>query len=209
MSKKIHFYFDFLSPYAYVAWTWVRSQSYDFVFHPISIPSLVSHYDAKGPAQINPKRNYLFKDLLRYTALNNVPFNPPKNSAFNSLHALRLSLKSVAKDRQKEVIDAIFKAAWEKGMDIGSDDVLKEVLEASGLPSKELFLKMEESSSRMELKNNVEEAINAEVFGVPTFLVDDEIFWGNDAIKYMEMFLEGRDPLDQDKYKLYLQKQSK
>jgi 2-hydroxychromene-2-carboxylate isomerase len=71
--KKIEFYFDFLSPYSYLAWTWVRKQPYDFEFYPVSVASIVAHFDTKGPAQITPKRNYLFKDLLRYSKLNGVP----------------------------------------------------------------------------------------------------------------------------------------
>jgi 2-hydroxychromene-2-carboxylate isomerase len=206
MKKKIDFYFDFLSPYSYVAWTWVRSQPYEFEYHPISIPSIVSHYETKGPAQIKPKRNYLFKDLLRHTSLNQIPFTTPKNLPFNSLYALRLSLKTVAGDLQKEVIDAIFRAGWEEGLDIGSDDELREILEHNNLPVDELFSKMEDKASRVHLKSNIEDALKKEVFGVPTFFVDEEMFWGNDSIKYLEMYLAGRDPLDHDKYKLFLSK---
>jgi 2-hydroxychromene-2-carboxylate isomerase len=204
--KKIDFYFDFLSPYSYVAWTWVRSAPHDFEYHPISIPSIIAHYETKGPAQIKPKRNYLFKDLLRFTKLNNIPFTTPLHLPFNSLYALRLSLKSVAGNQQKEVIDAIFRAGWEHGLDIGSDEVLKEVLKNMNLPVTELFSKMEDKTSRQQLKNNNESALNKEIFGVPTFLVDEEMFWGNDSTKYLEMYLAGNDPLDHDKYKIFLNK---
>ena len=206
MQKKIDFYFDFLSPYSYLAWTWVRSQPHDFVYYPVSIPSIVAHYETKGPAQIKPKRNYLFKDLLRFASLNQIPFTTPLNLPFNSLYALRLSLATVSGKWQKEVIDAIFRAGWEEGLDIGSDDILKEVLSKKGLPVDELFSKMEEKSSRIQLKSNIESALNREVFGVPTFFIDEEMFWGNDSIKYLEMYLAGKDPLDQNKYKNFLSK---
>ena len=206
MKKKINFYFDFLSPYSYVAWTQVRAMPYDFNFLPVSIPSIIANYETKGPAQIKPKRNYLFKDLLRFTSLNNIPFTTPLNLPFNSLYALRLALVSVAGANQKEVIDAIFRAGWEEGQDIGSDDVLKEILESKNLPVEELFSKMEQKSSRIELKNNIELALNKEVFGVPTFLVDEEMFWGNDSIKYLEMYLKGNDPLDHEKYNNFISK---
>lgn len=204
--KKISFYFDFLSPYSYVAWTWARTQPYDFTFIPVSIPSIISHYDTKGPAQIAPKRNYLFKDLLRYTSLNRIPFTTPKNLPFNSLYALRLSLVEVSGKDQREVIDAIFRGGWEHGMDIGSDEVLRDILAQKNLPVDELFLKMEAKESRGYLKNNVTEALTNNLFGVPSFLVDDEIFWGNDSIKYLEMYLAGNDPLDLEKYKKFLDK---
>lgn len=208
MKKKIQFYFDFLSPYSYVAWTWVRGQldQYDFEFIPVSIPSIVAHYETKGPAQIKPKRNYLFKDLLRYTQLNNIPFTTPASLPFNSLYALRLALKNVSKEHQVQVIDAIYRAGWEHGLDIGSDEVLKSILSQKNLPVDELFARMEEKSARIELKKNIEEALGKDLFGVPSFLVDEELFWGNDSIKYLQMYLEGSDPLDHGKYKEFLTK---
>lgn len=206
MSKKIEFYFDFLSPYSYVAWTWVRNSPHEFSFHPVSIPSIISHYETKGPAQIKPKRNYLFKDLLRFTTLNKIPFTTPLHLPFNSLYALRLSLKSVAGEFQFDIIDSIFRAGWEFGLDIGSDDVLKEVLAQKKLPVAELFLKMEDKSSRVELKKSTELALQKEIFGVPSFCVDNEMFWGNDSVKYLEMYLAGTDPLDMNRYNVFLNK---
>lgn len=204
--KKIEFYFDFLSPYSYVAWTWVRSQSYDFEFIPVSMPGIIAAYDTKGPAQIEPKRNYLFKDLLRFTKLNNVPFTTPAQLPFNSLYALRLALKTSAGDKQKEIIDAIYRAGWEHGLDIGSDDVLKNVLKENNLYSDELIERMESKNARIELKANNERALQREIFGVPSFVVDGEMFWGNDSVKYLEMHLNGMDPLDKEKYEQFLKK---
>lgn len=206
MTKKIDFYFDFLSPYSYVAWTWVRSSHYEFNYLPVSVPNIIAHYKTLGPAQIAPKRNYLFKDLLRVTKMNNIPFTTPLHLPFNSLYALRLSLKNVAQEFQKEVIDAIFRGGWEYGLDIGNDEVLKEILKEKNLPIIDLFSRMEDKSSRFELKKNIEDALNRSVFGVPSFLVDEEMFWGNDSIKYLEMYLAQLDPLDHNQYRNFLEK---
>ncbi len=65
---------------------------------------------------------------------------------------------------------------------------------------------MEAKDARVELKKNIERAIGNEVFGVPTFIVDGELFWGNDSIKYLEMFLNNADPLDNEKYNEFLSK---
>jgi 2-hydroxychromene-2-carboxylate isomerase len=207
-KKKIDFYFDFLSPYSYVAWTWVRShfKDYDISLYPVSVPSIIAHFGTLGPAQIKPKRNYLFKDLLRFTKMHNIPFTTPKSLPFNSLYSLRLSLLSSAGANQFEVIDAIFTAGWAQGLEIGSDDVLRSVLSEKNLPLDELFSKMEEKSARVDLKNNIEIGLQKDLFGVPTFFVDEEMFWGNDSIKYLEMYLAGNDPLDHDKYQKFLTK---
>ena len=204
--KKIEFYFDFLSPYSYLAWTWVRSGQYEFEYYPVSMASIIAAYDTKGPAQIEPKRNYLFKDLLRSTKMNNIPFTTPKHLPFNSLYALRLSLINTAGEKQKEIIDAIFRAGWEHGKDIGSDDVLKEILKDHNLYSDELIERMESKNARQELKANVERALQREIFGVPSFVVDGEMFWGYDSTKYLEMYLNGMDPLDREMYQQFIAK---
>jgi 2-hydroxychromene-2-carboxylate isomerase len=206
MTKKIEFYFDFLSPYSYLAWTWVRSSPYEIEYYPVSMATIISSYDTKGPAQIEPKRNYLFKDLLRATKMNNIPFTTPKHLPFNSLYALRLALIGTAGDKQKEIIDAIYRAGWEKGLDIGSDDVLKEILKENNLYSDELIEKMENKNARIELKANVERALQLELFGVPSFVVDGEMFWGYDSTKYLEMYLNGMDPLDREMYQQFIAK---
>lgn len=202
--KQIDFYFDFLSPFSYLAWTWVREQDLNFHFYPVPMASLITHYETKGPAQIEPKRNYLFKDLLRKTKLQNIPFTTPRELPFNSLYALRLSLKGVAGENQKAVIDAIFTAGWANGLDIGNDDVLKTVLAAKQLPVNELIEKMEAKEARRELKNNMEQALTKKLFGVPSFLVGDELFWGHDSISFMEMHLNNSDPVDEQKYQSFL-----
>lgn len=202
--KKIEFYFDFLSPYSYLAWTWVREQSFEFDFYPVPMSSLITHYETKGPAQIEPKRNYLFKDLLRKTKLLNIPFTTPKNLPFNSLYALRLALSGVAGEKQKSVIDAVYTAGWARGMDIGNDDVLRSILSEHQLPVDDLFQKMESKDARIELKKNLERALEKKLFGVPSFIVDDELFWGQDSISFLKHYLENNDPLDRNKYESFL-----
>lgn len=202
----IEFFFDFLSPYSYLAWTWVREQPYQFTYIPVSVASIISAYDTKGPAQIAPKRNYLYKDLLRTSKLNNIPFTTPKNLPFNSLYALRLALESSAGENQKAIIDAIFRAGWEYGLDIGSDDALKGILKDNGLYSDDLIERMESKAARADLKANIEMALQKEIFGVPSFVADGEIFWGYDSTKYLEMHLNGMDPLDRVKYQQFLEK---
>ena len=102
--------------------------------------------------------------------------------------------------------DSIYRAGWEHGLDIGSDDILKNVLKENNLYSDELIERMESKNARIELKANNERALQREIFGVPSFVVDGEMFWGNDSVKYLEMHLNGMDPLDKEKYEQFLKK---
>ena len=211
--KKLEYFFDILSPYSYLSWNWIR-QNYSSLkqsgveidFIPVTLATVITHYKTLGPAQIAPKRDYLFRDLLRFTKLNDIPFTTPKDLPFNSLYGLRLSLKEVSGEHQFRVIDELFKLAWAHGLDAGNSDVIIEELSKADLPIHDMMEKIGSREVREKLKKNVEYAISKGVFGVPTFIVDEELFWGNDSIKYLEMYLKNEDPLDHKKYQEILNK---
>ena len=204
--NKVEFFFDFLSPYSYLAWTRLRNDStLDLLYYPVSIAGIVAHYETKGPGQIETKRNYLMKDLLRYTSLHQIPFVTPPTLPFNSLYALRLALPSVAGPQQKTIVDLFFRAAWEKGLDIGNADIVLELLLKENFKAEELMDKISSKEIRLLLKKNIELALTKGVFGVPAFF-HQEMFWGNDSIDYLKMHLEKKDPLPQNKYQDFLVK---
>lgn len=194
----IDYYFDFLSPYSYMSWVNTREKDYQFNYFPVSLPNVISHYKTLGPGQIKPKRDYLTRELLRYKKLNNIPFVFPKFLPFNSLYALRLSLKSVAGVQQKILIDAFFRAAWEHGLDLGDTTVIEKILLENKLNPIELMDQISTKEVKLELRSNIEQALSHGVFGVPSFVVNGELFWGNDSLKYLDMLLENTDPLQEE-----------
>lgn len=206
-TAQVTFFFDFLSPYSYVAWTRVRNDdSLHLEFYPVALAGIISHYETKGPGQIEPKRNYLMKDLLRYTKMHNIPFVTPPSLPFNSLYVLRLALRSVSGENQKRVVDTFFRAVWEFGLDIGNSDIVTNLLLKENLPANDMMEKISSKEIRQELKQNSELAISKGVFGVPTFFYNKEMFWGNDSLDYLKMAIASNDPLDQKKYQDFLNK---
>ena len=201
---KIEYYFDFLSPFSYMSWVNTREKNFDFEFYPVSLPNIISHYETKGPGQIKPKRDFLARELFRYKTINNIPFMFPKNIPFNSLYALRLSLKSVAGDSQKKLIDVFFRAAWEFGLDLGDSNVIEDLLVQNGFNKDELMNKISSKEVKLELRSNIEKALKREVFGVPSFILEGELFWGNDSLKYLELKLKNEDPLPIKEYEKFL-----
>lgn len=211
--KKLEYYFDILSPYSYLSWQWIKANSkkleengIELELIPVTLATVITHYKTLGPAQIAPKRDYLFRDILRFTKLHNIPFTTPKDLPFNSLYGLRLSLKEVSGEHQFQVIDQLFHLTWGLGLDAGNSDVIVEELAKKNLPIHEMMEKISTKSIREKLKKNVEYALSKGVFGVPSFIIDDELFWGNDSLKYLEMYLKNEDPLDREKYLSILQK---
>lgn len=198
--KSLNFYFDFLSPFSYFAWLKLQSHPELLInYKPVALGPLLNHWSIKGPGEVGPKREFLLKQCLRYAAKNKIDFTTPKTHPFNSLYALRLSLKSVAGDLQNEVIKTLWLAGWQKRIDMGEPEELQRVLKEAGLPAEELYEKSFSKEAKVELKANIQEAISFGSFGVPTMIVDSELFWGNDAVESMLDFINGADPLDREK----------
>ncbi len=204
-KPTIHFYFDYLSPYAYFAWFKVRElaqkRQLPLVLHPVLFAGLLNHWGHRGPAEIPPKREWVFKDSYRYAVIHSIPFGVPKFHPFNPLLTLRLSLLEVAQEKQEQVIDTLWKAGWSQEIDLGSEKEISTALERNGLEGQTLIEKAKSSLAKETLRLETEKAIAQGVFGVPTMKIGEELFWGSDRFEYLELYLEGKDPLDQKKVK--------
>lgn len=194
-SSKIQFYFDFLSPYSYLAWTWVRESELQIEVVPVVLAQVIHHYETKGPAEIAPKRNYLWKHCLRTAKERNIPFVMPAKLPFNSSYALRMVIASGGDIR---VVDALFRAAWEKGLDIGDPDIVLAIPECSTLDEQ-----ASHKDSRRQLKKNVAQALENKVFGTPTFIVGDELFWGDDCKRDLFNYLKGEDLMQKEDFQYF------
>lgn len=195
----VDFYFDFISPYAYFAWCQIRDvcrrNDATLTAHPILFAAVLKHCGQLGPAEIPAKRIATFKDVARFAATRGIPLAFPANHPFNPLTALRVSQVSVAGDRQHDVIDAIYLAGWGHGADLGDPDAVEEALSDMGMDGEAMVAKSREPAIKAELAAATQAAIERGVFGVPTMCVGDELFWGNDRLDYVELALQGRDPL--------------
>jgi 2-hydroxychromene-2-carboxylate isomerase len=203
MASKIHFYFDFISPYAYFAWrklpALAKKYNREIEAHPVVFGKLLDKWGQLGPAEIPPKRNWLNEYCFRYAALNGFKYNPPKKHPFNPLAALRMSLKEVSGDDQLRVIDSIFEEGWSHGADLGDLSTLTSLLTRQSIDGETLSKKVSESEIKELLIDETTYAIEKGVFGVPTIIIDDNLFWGNDQMDHIELLLDGRDPLDRER----------
>lgn len=201
--KELNFYFDFLSPFSYFAWPKLLQMAKELNlkvnYKPVALGPLLNHWQIKGPGEVEPKREFLLKQMLRYAAKNNIEFTTPKTHPFNSLYALRLALHGVAGEQQEKVIDTLWKAGWQKRIDMGEPEELLQVLRENDLPADELYEKSFSREAKVELKNNIQEAITRGAFGVPSFVVDDELFWGQDSMNELRDYILGQDKLDREK----------
>ena len=200
MTRTIDFYFDYLSPYAYLAWLCLpevtESRDVEIVPRPVLFAGLLNHWGQLGPAEIPPKGKHVGKDTGRFAALRGIPLGGPRYHPFNPLTALRVSLAGVAGDDQKAVISAIFNAGWVEGIDLGDPvDICNTLIDAD-LEGERLVTATKEATASDMLRKETDLAIERGVFGIPTMGVEDEIFWGLDQLQYLALYLDGDDPLD-------------
>jgi len=201
---KVDFYFDYLSPYAYLASREIPAlcarRGVELRLRPVLFAGLLNHWGQRGPAEIPPKAMHTVKECMRYALLREIPFRPPRHHPFNPLTALRASLAEVAGGDQPHVVRAIFDMGWAAGCDLGDAAEITAALDAAGLGGSAILERANSPTAKQALHRETADAIARGVFGIPTMLAGDELFWGLDQLTYLELFLEGKDPLAQVKF---------
>ena len=199
MPRTLDFYFDYLSPFAYFASMELPGlcgeRGVELRLRPVLFAGLLDHWGQRGPAEVLPKAIHTFKLCVRYAAQHGIPFRSPRFHPYRPLDALRVSLASVAGDDQPRVVAAVFDAGWAQGADLGSADDLRSALDAAGLDGAGLMERAGRPEAKQALRDETGAAIERGVFGIPTMIVGDELFWGVDQLEYLALHLDGRDPL--------------
>lgn len=207
----LYFYFDYVSPYSYLSWCEIHNLAArhrrEVVPVPVLFAGLLKAHGQKGPAEIPAKRSYVWKHVLRLAHEMGRTLLPPTSHPFNPLLALRLASLDLPRAQQKLLIDRCFAATWAGGGGVATEEQLRAIL--AELPAtepplpgfasaSELLAQATSDESKARLRAQTDAAIAKGVFGVPTIIVDDELFWGLDSLPHVERFLSGRDPLAQD-----------
>ncbi len=198
MPRTLRFSFDFISPYAYLAWTGLH----DFAarhrlaleIEPVLFAALLDGWGHKGPAEIPPKRLYTFKHVLRLAADRGVPLTPPPAHPFNPLLGLRLASLPVPAPQQRAIVDVLFARVWARGESITDPEVVAEALTRAGLDGAALVRDAGTPGTKQRVRQRTDDAFARGVFGVPTYEIEGELFWGQDSQPHLERFLRGEDP---------------
>ena len=183
MTKAV-WYFDFISPFAYLQW-----QEFDRLpdnlqisHRPVLFAGLLNHWGQKGPAEIPAKRRHTYRYCRWLAQRRNIPFTLPPAHPFNPLKALRLA---VALGEDSVAIGEIFRVIYAEGVDVADAEGWRRLTAELGVTDTDE--KIGTPEVKQALKNNTDEAVSAGVFGVPTFVADGELFWGQDGT---DMFLD-------------------
>jgi 2-hydroxychromene-2-carboxylate isomerase len=185
--KRITCWIDVISPYAYLAFERLpqalQGCSYEVDYRPLLFAGLLQHHATKGPAEVEPKRAWTFRQVHWLAAQHGIAIDTPLRHPFNPLPLLRLAL---ACGPNRRVMEAIFRHVWLGGADAADPDRLA-ALQATLAPKADPA----GADVKAALKANTDEAIAQGVFGVPSFELDGRVFWGLDALPMLAGALRG------------------
>lgn len=198
-DRTLHFYFDYPSPYAFFASRQLpalcEKHAVKLDYCPVVFAGLLNHWGQLGPAEIPSKALHTAKHCMRYAALNGIAYNGPKHHPFNPLTTLRVSTAEVAGEDQAGVVNCLYSLGWEQGGDLGDDEEIAQALVAAGMDGPGLITRSKALLVKQALRANTDAAIEKGVFGVPTMLIDDQLFLGIDQLQYLDLYLQQRDPI--------------
>jgi 2-hydroxychromene-2-carboxylate isomerase len=189
--KHLTFYFDFISPYAYLAFEHLpkalQGLSYQVSYKPILFAGLLKHYGQLGPAEIVPKREWTYRQIIWLAKEQGIEIRLPAAHPFNPLPFLRLAI-ACGNDGHcnRFVAERIFHSIWRSGA--APEDAQRiGQLSADIQPSRSIT----DADVKSALIRNTQEAIEAQVFGVPSLCVDKQVFWGMDSLPMLRQYLQG------------------
>jgi len=187
MSSHIDFYFDVISPYSYIAHKKIKkikeNQKIIFNYKPILLGGLHNLAGISAPAFNKYKMKNMQSDCELVSKKNDISFVWNSKFPINSLSIMRGYLS--AGDNQKEnYLDIFFNAYWKDNLDLSSEQEFSKLLVTLGIDTKIFFEKIKQQSIKDDLKKLTGDAFKKEVFGAPTFIVNNKIFWGQDRLEY-------------------------
>ncbi|MGX5175470.1 2-hydroxychromene-2-carboxylate isomerase [Aliikangiella sp. IMCC44653] len=195
MATKLTWYFDFISPFAYLQLSQLERLPADceLTLKPVLLAGLLNHWQNTGPAEVAPKRLFTYQHCIWMAAKMGVDYKMPPSHPFNSLLPLRIA---VANQASLAVVKTIFEAIWKYGYAPQSESFINSV--ETALNIQDITTQANQSWVKDALKENTQQAIQNEVFGVPTFNVNNKNipetanltnFWGVDAFDMLLDFL--------------------
>jgi 2-hydroxychromene-2-carboxylate isomerase len=189
--KHITFYFDPISPYAYLAFEKLPQAlegiSHSVTYKPVLFGAILQHFGQLGPAEIAPKRTWTYQHINWLAKEQGVKLQMPASHPFNPIALLRLALACGAQGAcNRYVTQTLFEHVWQGGQEAGDAQRLSALIEK--LQPKRA---PDDAAVKAELKANTDAAITQGIFGVPTMEVDGQLFWGLDALPMLRAYSQG------------------
>jgi 2-hydroxychromene-2-carboxylate isomerase len=189
MIKPFDFYFDFISPYSFLAHKEIRKienkTNIKIRYKPILLGGLHNLHGIKAPAFIPAKAKHMIRDCKLISERNNIKFRFNSYFPIKSLNLMRGVLVAEEDNIKNYYIDNIFNTIWQDGLNMNDENIIYKILKNLNINPKTFALRSTSSSIKDSLRKKTSDAYEKGIFGAPTFVTNNKIFWGQDRIEFV------------------------
>ena len=189
MIKPLEFYFDFISPYSFLAHKQIKKienrEGIKIIYKPVLLGGLHNLHGIKAPAFIPAKAKHMVRDCKLIAEKNNIRFRFNSYFPIKSLNLMRGVLIAEEDNIKKYYIDNIFNTIWQDGLNMNDENIINKILKNLNINPKTFALRSTSSSIKDSLRKKTSDAYEKGIFGAPTFVSNNKIFWGQDRIEFV------------------------
>jgi len=194
MAKTVTFYFDYGSPATYLAWTQINNiieeANATLTMIPMLLGGVFKETGNVSPATVPAKGKWMNNDLKKHAELYNVEFNSNSFFPINTLNLMRGAIAAQNMNIFQKYSEAIFTGIWVKDLNLGDISILQGYLDKSDIDTVKLFDLAQSDEVKTILIQNTKEAVAKGVFGAPTFLIGNELIFGQDRLSFLKLALK-------------------
>jgi 2-hydroxychromene-2-carboxylate isomerase len=194
MNKNVDFYFDYGSPATYLAWTQIDKIISDANAKLNMIPMLLGgvfkETGNSSPAFIPAKSKWMGKDLKKHAEIYGVDYNSNSFFPINTLNLMRGAIAAQKMNIFEKYSEAVFTGIWVKDINLGDLEIVQDYLNKNEIDTDQLFSLVQSDEIKSELIENTKQAVENGVFGAPTFMINNELIFGQDRLEFLRMALK-------------------
>ncbi len=188
MTKTVTFCFDFGSPYSYLAYNYlspIKEAGAQIDLKPVLLGGIFKATGNQPPATVQKKGEYMFKDIQRWANKLDISFKMNPYFPILTVPHMRGAILAQKKDILEDYMQSMFDSMWLKGLNLNDQEILTKVASESGIDPNDFAEGISSDEIKDELRVNTQFAIDKGAFGVPTYFLENEMFWGIDSIKFL------------------------
>ena len=189
MIRPFEFYFDFSSPYTYLAHKQIRKiekeNSIKIKYMPILLGGLFKLAGIKANVDIPAKGKYMIRDCKLFAEKHDITFKFNSYFPILTLNLMRSVLVAEKKGFDQNYIDKVFDAIWVDGLNLNDSSIIEKLMKNLDINPKNFLLEAGENQIKEDLKKRTEDAFGKGIFGAPSFIVNNKIFWGQDRLEFV------------------------
>ena len=188
MTKTVIFCFDFGSPYSYLAYNYlsvIKDAGAEIEIKPVLLGAIFKATGNQPPAAVQKKGEYMFNDIQRLAKILYLEFKMNPFFPILTVPHMRGAILAQKKNTLEQYMEAMFNSIWVKALNLNDQEILTKVAAESGIDPNDFSEGISSDKIKDELRINTQFAIDKGAFGVPTYFLENEMFWGIDSVKFL------------------------